>query len=339
MTQNPTVNAANSPKRTAARHPGIDWLRIVCAVAVVLIHIVTAPVDAGGSASAPLLKALGIVHAMLMWAVPCFFMITGFCLLQKDDCSYAYCFRHVGKYLLCLATIGLAQALLEELFLTRTVNPALLWNSLLRVIEGRLWAHMWFVYSIIGVYLVMPVLHMFLRSSGRNAWILTGLLFLFTVVCPFLEEWLSIGVELPFAGFLFYVCAGGIAARYRPGRNMTLLIHGLGMISAVFVLAGAVNPASGYLHPAVCCMAVSVFLLFSRIQRESGRVVPALAKCAWGLYLLHPFFINVALKLLKIDTLSTWPGLRLPLFAMATLALTLGTVYLLRKIPFLRRLF
>ena len=71
------------------RKYSIDLLRVISAIAVVIIHTVCSPV--GNSLfefDSLLIKNLDRIHALMNWSVPVFFMITGYCLLRKEDCSY-----------------------------------------------------------------------------------------------------------------------------------------------------------------------------------------------------------------------------------------------------------
>ena len=320
--------------RVTNRHYGIDALRVVCSIAVVLIHIVTAPVSASKTiVDSQVLQCLNVIHNMLNWSVPCFFIITGFCMLAKDECSYRYCLSHIKKYILCLMTIGFAQALLESIYIERRISLDVIVNAITNVIAGNLWDHMWFVYSIIGIYLVMPVLHTFINTSKENAWILTGILFAFSVLFPSIERWLCVGIQLPLGKYLFYVCVGGIIARYSLSNKSKLICYTLGFFSIFRVILGRFESVLTYTDPSVCLMAVALFVLFSEKKNGKFRVVHTLAKYAWGMYLLHPFVINLVLKFMNIDVLSAFPFMRLFVFAIGTIGVTYGLTFVLKKIP------
>ena len=124
------------------RNGSIDVLRIISAIAVLSIHVISACGIGVGNESIVDGGHLEGAHELLKWSVPVFFMITGYCLLCKETCTYRYCFQHVGKYLGVLCTLGLFYALLEEVFNARTINASVLKNSVLNVISGKLWDHM-----------------------------------------------------------------------------------------------------------------------------------------------------------------------------------------------------
>ena len=92
-------------------------------------------------------------------------------------------------------------------------------------------------------------------------------------------------------------------------------------------------------HPIVCFMAMGIFLLISQADFKSNKIILEIAKCSWGIYLIHPFFMNIALKVLKIDLLSGMLYIKLLIFAITLFAISLITTYILRKIPVIKKIF
>ena len=86
-------------------------------------------------------------------------------------------------------------------------------------------------------------------------------------------------------------------------------------------------------------MAVSIFLLVSKRNIRPGKLLLGLSACTWGVYLIHPFFINVAVKVLEIDVLSSYAYAKLLALLAAVLVISFGTTYVLRKIPLVKKLF
>ena len=322
------------------RKNSIDLLRIISAVAIVIIHTVSTPVayipeDIDGNLWCNLYR----IHTALKWAVPVFFMITGYCLLRKPGLTYKYIFTHVWKYVSVLFTVGLSYSLMAEFFEYRTITPSIFGQAVLNVIAGDLWDHMWYVYAIIGIYLVMPVIHRFMHQDRENGLILTALLFVFHILSPAFEDFLPVGVQLPFDGYLFYVCMGGLLAQQELSKKWTAAIYLAGILALGWLLLFWGYWDLGYCHPVVCAMAVSVFLFVSRLNVKSGKLLLGLSACTWGVYLIHPFFINVAVKVLEIDVLTSYAYVKLLALLLAVLAVSFGGTYVLRKIPLMKKLF
>lgn len=322
------------------RNNSMDLLRVMASMAVVIIHVSTAPV---GSSSVPvsggILKNLELIHILMQWSVPVFFMITGFCMMQKEICTYSYSLSKVLKYIGTLFTVGLFYSLLEGIFTEKTINLKIIFNAFKNVISGYTWEHMWFVYSIIGIYLVIPIIHCFMKQENKNIIILTTLLLVFSILIPAISKYLPIGIELPFDGYLVYVCFGGMIAKCTIDKKWKYLSFITIVISVVYLCVNVGKQLFVFKHPIVCFMAMGIFLLISQANFKANKIILEIAKCSWGIYLIHPFFMNIALKVLKIDLLSGMLYVKLLIFAMVLFAISLIVTYILRKIPVIKIIF
>ncbi len=331
----------NMDKSSKKRAGNIDLLRVICALAVVAIHVVTAPAAAhAGELPGSLARTLNIIHSLANPSIPVFFIITGYCLMKKEECTYKYCFLHVLKFAAVLLTIGLFFVLIEEYFLTKTFSVQMVLKSLLRIASGDGWAHMWFVYAIMGVYLVMPVLHSFFKKAGvKGGIILTVLLFLFTILLPEFGNIFSLGIDFPFGGYLFYVCFGCLAARLDINYFAVIIAGLAAAASAVYIVIFGGEQPLGYKSLVICLAAVSVFVVFSGLKEKGNSFLSTLAMCTWGCYLIHPFFLNLIIKFFKIDLLTDLPAIKLTLTWLVLFALSMAVTFILRKIPVIRKLF
>ena len=185
----------------------------------------------------------------------------------------------------------------------------------------------------------MPVIHCFMQQGEKNIFILTGMLFFFTIICPSIEKWISIGVDFPFGGYLFYVCLGGLIAKCRIRKELVYLCCFAGGLSIVCMIATAGTYTFGYRHILVCLIAMSIFLLVSKMEVRSNKLILKISECTWGIYLIHPFFINIAIKVLKIDLLTSLPYVKLFVFTVLIAVISFVATYILRKIPFVKKLF
>lgn len=321
------------------RKYNIDILRIISALGIIGIHIMRGPIHAATEIDVALESNLSLIHRLLLWAVPVFFMITGYCLMQKKDCTYNYCFKHVYKYIAVLFTVGLFYALLELVFANRTVTPQIFLTAIINVLGCNLWDHMWFVYAIIGIYLVIPLFHNFFQKNKNNAYIVTILLFLFTVLLPQIKSKLYIGIPLPLGGYLFYVCFGMLLAKINMSKFFIPVLLLTGIASGFYLAENPYNEEFEYLSLGVAVMAMSVFGLFTFIKSNQNKAVLTLSNATWGIYLIHPFFINLIIKFLKIDMLSEFAYIKLLIFFIVVFALSFVTTYILRKIPLIKKLF
>lgn len=322
------------------RNNSMDLLRVMASLAVVFIHVSTAPVGSSTMAiPGGTLKNMELIHILMQWSVPVFFMITGFCMMQKEICTYSYCFSKVMKYIGTLFTVGLFYALLEGVFIEKTISLKIFVNSFKCVISGYTWEHMWFVYSIIGIYLVIPVIHCFMKQGNKNIISLTIILLFFSIIIPAISKYIAIGFELPFDGYLVYVCFGGMIAKCKVDRKWKSISFIAIAISIAYLFVNVGKEFFVFKHPIVCMMAMGIFLLISQADIKSNKMILAIAKCSWGIYLIHPFFMNIALKVMKINLLSGMIYIKLFLFAMVLFVISLIVTYILRKMPVIKTIF
>lgn len=199
---------------------------------------------------------------------------------------------------------------------------------------------MWFVYAIIGIYLVMPVVHGFVKRERKDSFILTAILFAFNILFPVFQKWTPIGVKLSFGGYLFYVCFGGLIAKYGIRKREMIVIVIAGLISAAYL---GVHYNGKIAEPidllAVCIVSLAVFLIFEHMKIRPSRLLLTLAKCSWGIYLLHPLIIKCRSESSKDGFCFLHAICKDSSAGICTFILSFAVTYLLRKIPFVSELF
>ena len=96
----------------------------------------------------------------MYWAVPVFFMITGALLLDKKI-SYKDIFsKYIKKIAIVLLVFGTTFAFVKQYALTRVFSNELINNTLLSVLEDTGFGHLWYLYVLIGLYLLLPVFNL-----------------------------------------------------------------------------------------------------------------------------------------------------------------------------------
>ena len=157
---------------------------------------------------------------------------------------------------------------------------------------------------------------------------------------PTIEEWFSIGVDFPFGGYLFYVCFGAVIAKCKLKRWFYYICYFLGGFSAIFIITKYDNHyLFGNKSLAVCLMSMSIFLIVSGIKVKQNKYILKISECTLGIYLLHPLFINLAIKLFKIDLLTTLPYIKLLVFFGLITVVAFICTFILRKIPLIKAIF
>ena len=324
----------------------LDVLRVLAALAVVCIHVVSAPVHAyEGVLRADLANTLETIHALMNWSVPVFFILTGYFCGRHATYTYAFAWKKARKFIIVLFTVGLFYGLLECVFATNHLGFYELKTAFLNVLNRNLWDHMWFVYDIIGIYLVLPLLFLFFKKANgpREQGILVFLLFLMNILLPWIGVRTAVNIVIKFqlGAYLYYVCFGMLFSTCSLARisRRTRIIF-----SAVLILAGILGPLLGigeqsYTDLFVCFLASGLFVLFLELRIPATKGMAELAACTWGVYLIHPFFINLAIKFFKIELLTGVVFGKMVGFYLAVTAISFLATFVLRRIPVIKALF
>lgn len=303
----------------------IEWARALGACGVVLLHVFVSTVLAVEVGTARLVSyaTLGIVFGR--WAVPSFFMITGYLLL---DGSKHVGWREVRRYVMrmaaVLATFGLAFALLEELWMGLSdpsgLSLVVLWRAVVDVATARTWDHLWYVYALLGVYVFVPSLRAMQARVGKRGFaIFTVVLCAVVLVVPtFARLWVTLKggeVYLYTQGFAAWgtnvaigvanLCVGSCLRDARLNWKVavcgTLSLCVMLLVSLWGILGGHGDCGFVFLQGSCfsCAYAVFVLMLLRRFEGDapvrSGSLVERLANDSFGIYVLHPLFVHAVL--------------------------------------------
>lgn len=317
-----------------------DALRLLATFAVVVMHASSA----FGSMEGPLSGAdaffFSLYHDITTFAVPVFVMISGALFLAPErDTSYPVLLRkYVRRIVLALIIFGLPMCLLETFVSHEPVAKAFL-NLLL----GHSWTHMWYLYMLICLYLLTPMLKSFLQTeSRRTVEAVLLVLFLLSSVLPMLvsygvpfESWMIINKP-----FLLYYLLGYYLSSMEQlpvGRVVCFLLFMVLPATVLGTLFGLL-PAHEvmYADSFVVVGASALFLLFKRLEVR-WPVATACYPYCFAIYLVHPFFINVACKFFHFNLTTLAPSwVAVPLAALVLFGLSFALSWVLRKIPFMR---
>ena len=185
--------------------------------------------------------------------------------------------------------------------------------------------HLWFLpFVMLAMALIEPCGRL-IRSPSALALALGGLVML-SVPLFWLHGKPGLPVPLPQWLVALPVYLLGVTL----GLGHHLRRRGWPMLAAMAMGAVAFVLSDGALWSFTIVAAVLVFEAFWRLPLQ-GRWLPPLGQAAFGIYLVHPFFLLVVYKLLGA-------GVDRMLAAVLTFMMSWGAVVMLRRIPLFVRL-
>ena len=276
--------------------------------------------------------------ASLMWAVPCFLMVTGALLLDRDRIIPPK--KLFGKY---IKRMLVALVVFTAIFTLIRHDPANGTGIFREFGEGLLFNHcmayLWYLYMMLAIYLLMPLFKATVnRASDRQLGILAAVLLLISSVLPLLSylgvdavlyipTWIVYGAYL-FMGFLLY--------RHNMDWRIAavmLVVCTVALPLITFKLAPTeIDPSdlTAYNSPLVVMQSAAVFSLMLRIRRRAGRLIENIDRCSFGIYLIHMIFIRLTMKELGFDPFD-YGAAGFLIAAIVYFAVSFAVTYVLKK--------
>ena len=335
----------------------LDLLRVIAICAVVMIHASANFVAYYPSESISFILG-NLCDSLSTLGVPLFLMISGTFMLdeQRTFSPKKTVLPMVGLFLLWSFCYALVYSVVTPIAQGGTVSLTACFTAFLR---GHY--HLWYMWAIIGLYLITPILRSFVTRSNKKIvlyFIVLSLLFQFTaplirLLLTTVDLWgksaslLSIytyvfgNLNLDFLGGLTtYYLAGWYIANTEFDRKSSVALYLLGFLSAAGIvlltqrfptLYDCTYSAKGLLVFFYC---IAVFLLAKHIckpERKSGKLLSLLSRSAFGVYVIHVFVLTDVSKLLLKNVYY------MPLVWFVTLVLSFCITFVLSKIPLVKK--
>lgn len=298
----------------------ISLLRIFATVFVILLHTCNTITNNEEMFVLTSIERsiLETIIDLCMWAVPIFVMITGALLLNENkQITYKIILeKYMKRILLTLFMFGMIFSVMEQIAIEKTFKLSMLASAFFAVVSGNTWGHLWYLYMLIGLYAILPVVKIFVNnSSKKEQTYFLIIMFIFSFVIPFVGHFVDFhfGFYIPVTSFgLFYLLLGWYLDKYEIKFNTQIRFIMVLMMFAIIVVLNFNFPQKSiglmnYDSPIVAFMAMFIFTLFRGIKRKidkGDRYVSYVERLCFGMYLVHPVFTNFFYKFLGWNPLT-----------------------------------
>ena len=133
---------------TKKRNVNLDGLKLLACFAVIGLHVFTYNYNN---------TIITYIHYMCGYAVPIFFLVNGYLILNKKEVTYTYTAKKILKILFLIVLWNLVYFLLKLVIKQQLENPIILVAESL-IQEGFFW-QFWFLGAMILTYLFAPLIH------------------------------------------------------------------------------------------------------------------------------------------------------------------------------------
>jgi surface polysaccharide O-acyltransferase-like enzyme len=207
------------------------------------------------------------------------------------------------------------------------------------VLQGKTWDHLWYLYSIIGIYLVIPLLKPFVNNAGKKGveYIL-AVLFMFTSVIPTAENFFNFksGFYIPINSiFVFYFLLGHYVHHYKTLVGNKILAG----LAVFFLVFNVLVPLPGLIegNSPLVVMITFVLFCFARQNYRQNKWIDLISPLCFGMYLIHMLFINFFWRILKFTPEKYPPLLVAPVTVIAVIGLSALFSHSAHRIKFVRQ--
>lgn len=345
--------------RPSARIDYADALRVTATVMVICIHVTAQLL--GGLPNSKTWLFGNLLDSISRPAVPLFLMISGMLLLPPERIAPLSVFFKRRLMRVVLPFLGWSLIYFLWSAFSRQAAPA--WSAFLPALAGgQIYYHLAFVYVIIGLYLITPLLQLLVcQARDRDFVYLLALWIASVALVPLITRFLGININYylrPILGFTGYFVAGYYFSRVISPRLWTVLLVLFAGIAATFVGTLLLSQQAGrldeffydYLSLPCIVAAFGWFFLFKQLPFSSlyaalpqiKKGVLAIGSVSFTIFLIHPIVMETLQfgKLgitLKANTIS--PLFGVPVSILVILLISAAMALLARRISFLRWLF
>ncbi len=327
------------------RIPYIDCIRVFACFLVVSIHCNYSPSNSSGHIYSQILNVIGSPSSEL------FLTISGALLIPLKTSVNVFFKKRFYKLLPPLIT----WSLIGIIFITATKQKSTdqIWMMFCSIpFKNSIIPVFWFMYTIIGLYLLAPVISPFIDKYGYKGVRFLLYLWMLTITFPTLDLFFPEifpsendpkNMLSSFYGYAGYMILGYYLKAYP--FSFTKKEHGwiipFFALIIIIIIIGAVGyyvPENrdyvlGNLSLVNMLYVVSLFTLIQSIFQKDNyitRTASKITKYTFGVYLIHVFVIYYVYLIFEKDSYAVI--LQLPLTALLSFALSLFIVWGLSKI-------
>ncbi len=366
----------------------IDLLRVVACILVVFAHCCDSFIGAFDS-DFPAFLAGTAMGSLSRPSVPLFVIMTGILLLPLPSGSDATAFyrKRIGRILPPLIFWSVALPVLFYIYFGH-VNPESA-NPMVDTAAytiSNVWRHillmavnfnfntvpLWYLYMLIGLYLIMPLISPWLRAASRNELRTVLRIWGVTLFLPYLRlfapqlgyegnfgnmdilgacDWNAYGTFYYLSGFIGYLLLAYYVTTWPPKWSArrtaaicaTMFAAGYAATFGGFVAIQQYFPGDySYLEIIWYFCGINVFMMtypvlvvFSRLRFTPPAWLATLSKLTFGIYLCHFIFVYISFDLFDIESVN--PFLRIIGMTAASFTCAAILTAILRLTPLTRR--
>ena len=326
---------------TKKREYAFDILRVIAMIMVITVHVSNVYSRSFGVISNLSFLVSLFFNTISRISVPIFLMISGALLLDREFNKKKY-FKRLLRFLILIIVWDIIYLVWEYFYLNVT------YNQLYRLLFEPYRAHLWFLYTILVLYAIQPLLRMILNKISKTTKIALLILWIFlstlSIINTFLANYFTI-----FSYIGFFILGKTL---YDFAKKNDLKKYNILLILVMIVCFGCsifLNYSSSikyhmfynfyfaYRVPFIMIASFALYILIiNNYQKDTlPKAIMKLSDLSLGVYLIHGIFLDITIKSFTYQIIN--PIIGIPLFTIFIFICSVSSVYIIKKIKFLNK--
>jgi len=322
------------------REYSFDVMRVIAMFMVITIHVSNIYSRSYGVISDWSYLFSLIYNTITRVSVPIFFMISGALLLDKKFNKKKYIER-IKRFLIVIIVWDLVYLIWDYFVLGMTYSP------LYKLFIEPFRAHLWFLYSIILLYVFQPLLRKILSINKKFNIVLFILWLVFCTLSMFNS---TIASFFSLFSNMGYFVVGKYLYDYVKKNDLSKF-NIIMIVMMILSFAGSIylnsfasekynmfyNMFLAYRTPYIILASLLFFILIYNLfhDKKVNKYIVILSEVSFGVYLIHGMFLDISHILFNYYGVSSLIGI--PLFTVFIGICSVLTVYILRKNKILKK--
>ncbi len=321
-----------------------DVLRVIAMIMVIIIHVSNVYTRSYNFIDTNSYLVSLIFNTISRVSVPIFFMISGALLLDRNFDFKKYK-KRILKIILLIVVWDILYLIWEYYFL------GVSYNKLYKLFLEPYRAHLWFLYIIVILYVIQPLLKYILDRTNTPikivlffAWIILSTISMYNLtIANIFTIFSNIGFFVLGKYMYDYLLNNKRNNKKYVFIMIVLLLVSLGESIYLNYTASLkfnmfYNLFFAYRTPFII---LSTFIIFKLVyiychNKKPKDIILLGSDLSLGVYLIHGMFLDVTTK--YVDYKNVIPIIGIPSFTLYILVLSMISVYLLRKIKYLNKI-
>lgn len=331
-----------------------DNIRFIATVSVIVLHTAATGMYLMNSVELSHWWIANAVNSLVRFGVPFFLMLSGALNLSNNHSIPTFYRKRFFRVFVPFFFWGLIFSVGFFLFYLADRRPEsffhllknfVFFTGVFRVQQY----HLWFVYVILAIYTITPLIKVFTHNlNGKKITLFGSLFFLITIVNTLNLENNTLFYLFRFAGYTGYYIIGYIFFRYKRKIKINSL-HSVSYLIIVAFMALStwlLTRSGGELNEIFCqsasiTVAVSSILLYQILYKRnfSNKIFiiirDEINKYGYGIFIVHASVLSI-IEHSGIDWNFIHPLIGIPLTSIICIFVSYLIIRIMHKIPFLR---